>query len=84
MSKDLNNVVEVLDMTKVEIQEIQNMLEEGKTLLIALENGEHVANSLKEGYSNFLGANIELKEEKENCGVCGCGKPANILAYAWK
>ncbi|WP_338985241.1 hypothetical protein [Spiroplasma endosymbiont of Diplazon laetatorius] len=84
MAKDLNNLVEVLDMTKYELEDLNTILDEGKTILIALEKGEHVTNSLNEGYSHYLKANVELKEEKENCGVCGCGQPADILVYAWR
>ncbi|KAF5276150.1 hypothetical protein FQR65_LT16468 [Abscondita terminalis] len=72
MAKDLNNLVEVLDLTKHSIEEIHGLLNEGKTLLVALENGEHVQKSLENGFSGYLQANVELKEQKENCGVCGC------------
>ncbi|AGR42093.1 hypothetical protein [Spiroplasma diminutum] len=81
---NLNNTVEILDMTKYTLDEITELLNEGKTLIMALEKGEHVNASLNESFSKYLNANIKLKEEKENCGTCGCGQPANILVYVWK
>ncbi|AUB31144.1 hypothetical protein [Spiroplasma floricola] len=84
MSKNLNNVFEISDMSKFELKDIKEILDKGQTILMALEKGEHVSNSLAKGFSDYLNAYIELKEEKENCGICGCGKPANILVYIWK
>ncbi|AGR41139.1 hypothetical protein [Spiroplasma taiwanense] len=84
MSKNLDNVIEILDFTKYDFDEIKQFLNEGKTIKIALELGENVKRSLTKGYSDHFDANIELIEEKENCGVCGCGKPANALFYFYK
>ncbi|AUM62331.1 hypothetical protein [Spiroplasma monobiae] len=84
MSKNLNNTIEILDMSKYSLDDLEKLLKEQKTIILALEKGEHVSNSLNLGYSEYLKANIELKEISENCGTCGCGKPANILVYVWR
>ncbi|WP_027063172.1 hypothetical protein [Mesoplasma seiffertii] len=84
MAKNIENVYEIQDLSKIEISEINNLLDSDKTLLLALRKGVHVEQSLKEGYSQYLKANVELKEAKPNCGTCGCGEPADILVYAWR
>ncbi|AUF83508.1 hypothetical protein CXP39_01710 [Mesoplasma syrphidae] len=84
MAKDVKNVYEIQDMSKLGISEISDLMDSGKTLLISLRKGIHVEKSLENKYSEFLKANIELKEEKANCGICGCGEIADILVYAWR
>ncbi|MBE4704397.1 hypothetical protein [Spiroplasma platyhelix] len=81
MAKDLNNMIEILDG---DFSNIENLLTEGKTILAAVEIGEYVSSSLNKGFSDHFNANMELKEKKENIGICGCGKPANALIYIWR
>ncbi|AOG60285.1 hypothetical protein SHELI_v1c03300 [Spiroplasma helicoides] len=83
MAKDFNTNI---SFTKGnEIEKIIKALDEGKTIIWAVEYGEKVRDSLAKGKIEFLGnANCELKELKEDCGTCGCGKPANALIYVWR
>ncbi|QGS52390.1 hypothetical protein [Spiroplasma tabanidicola] len=81
MSLDKNNYVHV---TNGDFKEIDKILNEGKTVLAALECGEKLKASLEEGKMSNGFANVELKEYKDNCGTCGCGKPANCLVYLWR
>lgn len=81
MAKDLNNVVEINDG---KFDKVDELLKEGKTILAAMELGPFASESLKKGFSDHFNAKIELKEMKENAGVCGCGKTANALVYLWR
>lgn len=81
MAKDINNAVEILNG---DFSNVEQLLSEGKTILVAVEMGQFVTESLKKGKSEHFNANIELKEKKENAGVCACGKPANALVYFWR
>lgn len=74
MSKNLNNIYEVKSLDSVYPTKLKELLNSGKTLIIPLDKGINVEKSLKKGYSNFLQANIELKEEKETDALCWCGK----------
>ncbi|WP_106078992.1 hypothetical protein [Mesoplasma coleopterae] len=84
MKNNADKVIEVLDMTKINIEEVNDKLNKGYTILMAFEKGKNVTKSIQDGWSEYLNAKVELKEEKENCGICGCGKPANILVYVWR
>ncbi|AGR41169.1 hypothetical protein [Spiroplasma taiwanense] len=81
MALDLNNLVEI---NNGDFNEISQQLNNGKTVLAALEKGPLLEEALKTGKMNDGFANIKFKEEKDNCGVCGCGKPANTLVYLYR
>ncbi|AKX34513.1 hypothetical protein SLITO_v1c08990 [Spiroplasma litorale] len=81
MSLDKNNAVEV---SNGDFELINKLLSEGKTVLASVEYGKKVEESLKRGKMSDDFANIELKEKKDNCGKCGCGKTANTLVYLWR
>ncbi|ASZ09340.1 hypothetical protein CK556_03220 [Mesoplasma chauliocola] len=84
MAKNLNKLIEVLDMSNADMQYLDQKLNEGYTILVAAEKGKAVEKSLEDKWTNFLNANVELKEERSGCGICGCGKPANVLLYMWR
>ncbi|PPE04467.1 hypothetical protein EELLY_v1c01420 [Entomoplasma ellychniae] len=84
MAKDLNNIYNAKSLDSVYPNKIESLLNEGKTLIIPVHNGVHMSASLAKGYSDFLKANIELKEEKALEATCGCGEKANILVYVWR
>lgn len=82
MAKDLNNVVEFnRDSSK---DKIEDLLNEGKTILFYANKGPILEASLKKGYADYFQANIELISEGNYQGVCGCGKPNNVKLYLWK
>lgn len=82
MAKNLNDVITINhNMTK---DEIDNLLEQGKTLLLTGNKGEMVTASLAKGYSDYFEANIELAAEGWYQGVCSCGQPNNIKLYLWR
>ncbi len=81
MAKDINNAVEIYNG---DFSQFKELLSEGKTILAAIEKGERVTSSLEKGFSDHFNAKMELKEDKENAGICGCGKPANALVYYWR
>lgn len=84
MAKNLNNIYEVDTLDSIYPEKLEEWLNNEKTLIIPLHKGVHVSASLEKGYSDFLKANIELKEEKEINALCECGKKANILVYVWR
>ncbi|WP_338969382.1 hypothetical protein [Spiroplasma endosymbiont of Labia minor] len=82
MALDKNNYVEVLNW---DLDYIREQLDNGKTILAAVEAGPIVQESLKNGYSNYIKAKIELKEMNENLkAVCACDNPANALIWLWR
>ncbi|ASP28762.1 hypothetical protein SCORR_v1c09900 [Spiroplasma corruscae] len=81
MGLDKSNAVKV---TNGDFNTISNLLNEGKTVLAALELGPKVQESLKKGKMSDDFALIELKEKKEHAGTCACGKDANVLVYLWR
>ncbi len=81
MALDLNNLVEI---TNGDFGEIDNQLKQGKTVLAALQKGELLTQALSKGEMNDGFAKIKFKETKQNCGTCGCQKPADTLVYLWR
>ncbi|AKU79376.1 hypothetical protein [Spiroplasma turonicum] len=81
MGFNLNNTVEVTDGN---FDLITKYLEEGKTVIASLQKGEKLTESLQTGDMLNGFAKIKLKESKENCGVCACGKTADTLVYLWR
>lgn len=82
MAKNLNDIIEVNhDASK---DEIDGLLNEGRTLLLLAHKGSIVKASLKKGYSDYFKASIEVVSEGNYQGVCGCGKPNNIKLYLWR
>ncbi len=82
MAKNLNDVIAInQNMTK---DEIDNLLNQGKTLLLTENKGEMVKTSLAKGYSDYFAANIEVASEGLYQGVCSCGEPNNIKLYLWR
>lgn len=84
MAKDINNPVEFLDLRNLDGHYVDQLLSEGKTLIFAYRKGMMVKGWIKKGYNKWIKANIEVKEERENCGTCYCKKPANVLVYVWR
>lgn len=62
MAKDLNNIYKVETLDDIYPTKLEELLNSGKTLVIPLHKGVHVSASLEKGYSDFLKANIKLKE----------------------
>jgi hypothetical protein len=81
MPKNLDNSIKVTDGN---MQKVMDGLAEGKTVICALEKGPMVEQTLAAGFSEYMNAHYELLEEGGDYGVCGCGKPANILVAAWR
>lgn len=82
MAKNLNDIIEIKqDMSK---DEIDSLLDQGKTLLLIGNKGPMVEASLAKGYSDYFSANIEMVSEGLYQGVCSCGKPNNIKLYLWR
>ncbi|WP_338983024.1 hypothetical protein [Spiroplasma endosymbiont of Othius punctulatus] len=84
MPKDTKNFIYISDLDDKSRENINKLLQDKKTLVMALEVGDNVKKSLDKGFSDFLNANMELKEYKDNIGVCSCGEPNNALIYLWK
>lgn len=82
MAKNLNDVVVInQDTSKAEID---NLLNQGKTLLLTANKGAMVEASLAKGYFDYFAANIEVASEGLYQGVCSCGEPNNIKLYFWR
>lgn len=81
MAKDLTNLKEVLDG---QLETIKQYLNQGYTVLVAIEKGTKVKIALQTGYSYLFKANVELKESKADAGTCPCGEPADTLIYMWR
>lgn len=84
MAKDAINFINTLELEDKSKENINKLLSEGKTLVLPIEIGKFVAKSLEAGFSEYYNANIELKEMKDNIGLCGCGNPNNALIWAWR
>ncbi|KAJ3616963.1 hypothetical protein Zmor_008911 [Zophobas morio] len=79
MAKDLENAVKITDGN---MQAVIDALNEGKTVICAVEKGPMIQKTLETGYSDYMKAHYELLEEGGEYGVCGCGKPADALVAA--
>lgn len=73
------SIENIIRITDGDMSKIGELLDNNSVVEVALENGEHVAKSLEAGFSEHFNAKIELIEEGENLGTCGCGKPADII-----
>lgn len=84
MTKDLNNLFD--SRHGASELEIRKALDEGKTVIAAVQTGKFASESLKNGYSDYLDAHIELSDEKptNNQKCFGCENIADSVMYFWK
>ncbi|MDQ7983195.1 MAG: hypothetical protein REH79_03225 [Spiroplasma sp.] len=82
MAKNLDDVIVITEDTSKD--EITELLNKGKTLLLSAHKGPIVKASLTKGYSDYFQANIAIASEGVYPEVCGCGKRCNIKLYLWK
>lgn len=69
-------------MVKVDqfnIKAINDLLDSGEVVEVALEKGPKVVEAIKLGKMKLFNANVKVIKEGENLGTCGCGKTANVI-----
>ncbi|QBQ07449.1 hypothetical protein SGLAD_v1c02500 [Spiroplasma gladiatoris] len=84
MAKNLNDLVEIKNLKELDIAQIVNALDEGKTVLWSVHKGEMVDKAIAEGRIELFDANCELKSTIEDGSYCGCGKPSNAQLIIWR